>query len=385
VSPPVAAAATLTARVHPDESPRAGQPPARRRPSGATRRELTVISRCSPGRGDAPSSRCITALSPELEPAGQPQWPHQCRCCRRIAWRVRQIPAELMRQAFVAGQITQVPRKGRLGGRQCRAVGGVRARSGYFGRMARPGRSEDTSVPIWLKLSAVDSAKMDQVLARPEFEGWTKGEWCLEIIQTALRYYTRPRPVGEPGRRRAPTRPVTAPASPPAETVSPPTEAVSPPTETVSPPTETVSPPTEAVPPPAEPEPSPAETASPPARPARTTARRPPPVKRTSPSREPEPVVPERPQPRRPSEPEQPQSRRPRLKLPQPPEPAPRQPEPPPQAQPEPTQPDTGRPDTGRLDSAEADRLPELECSHPAEARDYQSGTCVACGAILWD
>ena len=60
-----------------------------------------------------------------------------------------------------------------------------------------------TSVPIWLKLSAVDSAKMDQVLARPEFEGWTRGEWCLEIIQTALRYYT-PRPAGEPGRARAP-------------------------------------------------------------------------------------------------------------------------------------------------------------------------------------
>ena len=40
--------------------------------------------------------------------------------------------------------------------------------------MARPGRSEDTSVPIWLKLSAADSAKMDQVLARHEFEGWTR-------------------------------------------------------------------------------------------------------------------------------------------------------------------------------------------------------------------
>src|SRR5512135_252206 len=73
--------------------------------------------------------------------------------------------------------------------------------------MARPGRSEDTSVPIWLKLSAADSAKMDQVLARPEFEGWTRGEWCLEIIQTALRYYTRPRPAGEPSRKRAPKPP----------------------------------------------------------------------------------------------------------------------------------------------------------------------------------
>jgi hypothetical protein len=27
----------------------------------------------------------------------------------------------------------------------------------------------------------------------------------------------------------------------------------------------------------------------------------------------------------------------------------------------------------------------EADCPHPAEARDYQSGTCAACGAILWD
>src|SRR5208282_1402332 len=24
-------------------------------------------------------------------------------------------------------------------------------------------------------------------------------------------------------------------------------------------------------------------------------------------------------------------------------------------------------------------------CPHPAEARDYETGTCAACGAILWD
>jgi hypothetical protein len=28
---------------------------------------------------------------------------------------------------------------------------------------------------------------------------------------------------------------------------------------------------------------------------------------------------------------------------------------------------------------------PEAECPHPADARDYQTGTCAACGAILWD
>ena len=38
------------------------------------------------------------------------------------------------------------------------------------------------------------------------------------------------------------------------------------------------------------------------------------------------------------------------------------------QAEPEPPEP-PGRPD----------------CSHPQDARDYQTGTCAACGAILWD
>src|SRR5689334_23412267 len=114
--------------------------------------------------------------------------------------------------------------------------------------MARPGRSEDTSVPIWLKLSAADSAKMDQVLARPEFEGWTKGEWCLEIIQTALRYYTRPRPAGEPGRKRAPAPAAAETAPPPAETAPPPAETAPPPAETAPPPAETAPPPAEATP-----------------------------------------------------------------------------------------------------------------------------------------
>ena len=28
---------------------------------------------------------------------------------------------------------------------------------------------------------------------------------------------------------------------------------------------------------------------------------------------------------------------------------------------------------------------PASECPHPADARDYQTGTCAVCGAILWD
>ena len=136
--------------------------------------------------------------------------------------------------------------------------------------MARPGRPEAASVPIWLKLSETDAAQMEQVLARPEFAGWTRAEWCLEIIQTALRYYTRTRPVAEPDRQRAPAQPA-----------------------------------------PAEPERAPGT---------------------------PEPVA----------------------SAPEPMPPAPEPPDPP-----EPPEPP--------------------ECSHPADARDYQSGTCAACGAILWD
>src|SRR5215475_9073974 len=80
------------------------------------------------------------------------------------------------------------------------------AGSGYLEGMARPRQTESESVAIWLKLSEADAAQLDQVLARPEFAGWTKPEWCLEIIQTALRYYAK-RPVAEPGRARPPERP----------------------------------------------------------------------------------------------------------------------------------------------------------------------------------
>jgi hypothetical protein len=145
--------------------------------------------------------------------------------------------------------------------------------------MARAGRTEPDSVSIWLKLSAEDAARMTQVLTRPEFAGWTRAEWCLEMIQTALGYYTRPRPTAEADGERAPA---AEPA--PAEEREP-----------------------------AEPEP------------ARSAA--PEPV-----ADAPEPVADE-------------------------PEPAADEPEPPVQAQ----------------------------CPHPADARDYQSGTCAACGAILWD
>jgi hypothetical protein len=165
--------------------------------------------------------------------------------------------------------------------------------------MARAGRTEPDSVSIWLKLSAEDAARMTQVLRRPEFAGWTRAEWCLEMIQTALGYYTRPRPAAGADGERAPA----------------------------------------AEPPPPEPapaEPAPAEPVAAESAPAESA-----PVKEPEPARSdaPEPV-PDAPAP-----------------VADEPEPVADEPEPPVQA----------------------------ECPHPADARDYQSGTCAACGAILWD
>ena len=175
---------------------------------------------------------------------------------------------------------------------------------GYFEPMARAGRTEPDSVSIWLKLSAEDAARMTQVLARPEFAGWTRAEWCLEMIQTALGYYTRPRPTGADGERAPAAEPVPAEAAPAEAARAEAAPAEEPATAT-----------TEAVE-----EPDPAE---------------PEPVRSAAP--EPGPDAPEL--------------------VSDAPEPVADEPEPPVQA----------------------------DCPHPADARDYQSGTCAACGAILWD
>jgi hypothetical protein len=174
-------------------------------------------------------------------------------------------------------------------------------RCGYFEPMARAGRTEPDSVSIWLKLSAEDAARMTQVLARPEFAGWTRAEWCLEMIQTALGYYTRPRPAAGADRERAP-------AAEPAPAERAPAES-------------------------APVEPAPVEEAATATTEAAEAAEEPEPA-------EPEPAASVAPEP-----------------VPDAPEPAADEPEPPVQA----------------------------DCPHPADARDYQSGTCAACGAILWD
>ncbi len=141
--------------------------------------------------------------------------------------------------------------------------------------MARSRLPDSARVPIGLKVSEADAARIDQVLARPEFAGWSRSEWCREIIRTALRYY-----VGEPGADEA----AQAPAAPSA----------------------------------------PAKRA--PAREAPAPAEVPAPAK--APADEAPPVIAD-------------------------------------EAPPEP---------------------PERRgCSHPPDARDYDTGTCAACGAILWD
>jgi hypothetical protein len=175
--------------------------------------------------------------------------------------------------------------------------------------MARAGQTEPDSVSIWLKLSGEDAARMTQVLARPEFAGWTRAEWCLEMIQTALGYYTRPRPAAGPGRQAPGAEPIPPAAEP---------EAAA--------------------------EPAPVESA---ARPAPVAA---------------EPAAAESVAP-------EPESAAPELVS----------------DEPEARVDDKAPADEPELVADELERPAQAECPHPADARDYQSGTCGACGAILWD
>jgi hypothetical protein len=125
---------------------------------------------------------------------------------------------------------------------------------------------------------------MEKVLARPEFAGWTKAEWCLEIIQTALRYYTKTRPAAEAAPGPAP-------------------EAAGP----------------------VEPEPKPVRAAA----------------------------APMKPVPLGPADPE--------------------------------TEPVAAEPVAVEPVAEVPEPADQADCPHPADARDYQTGTCAVCGAILWD
>jgi hypothetical protein len=94
--------------------------------------------------------------------------------------------------------------------------------------MARTKLPDKARVPIGLKVSEADATQIDQVLTRPEFAGWTRAEWCREIIRTALRYYAADPPPPDPGRARAPARsaaPPVPPSPPPPAAAAPPVPA----------------------------------------------------------------------------------------------------------------------------------------------------------------
>ena len=78
-----------------------------------------------------------------------------------------------------------------------------------------PGCRIPARVPIGLKVSEADAARIDEVLARPEFAGWTRPEWCREIIRSALRYYVGDDPAPDPGRAAPPCPLPPSPRPPP--------------------------------------------------------------------------------------------------------------------------------------------------------------------------
>src|SRR6201996_2623411 len=75
--------------------------------------------------------------------------------------------------------------------------------------MARPARPEPATVFLGLEVSGLDAARIDEVLARPEFTGWTREQWCYEIIQTALRYYVGDRPGASPRQQPSSRQPAS--------------------------------------------------------------------------------------------------------------------------------------------------------------------------------
>ena len=91
--------------------------------------------------------------------------------------------------------------------------------------MARTKLPDKARVTIGLKVSEAEATQIDQVLTRPEFAGWTRAEWCREIVRTALRYYAADPPPPDPGRARAAARP----AAPPVPPSPPPPAPASPP------------------------------------------------------------------------------------------------------------------------------------------------------------
>src|SRR6516225_50455 len=76
--------------------------------------------------------------------------------------------------------------------------------------MEHPRLPDPARVPIGLNASEAEAAQIDEVLARPEFAGWTRPEWCREIIRSALRYYAGNVPVPDSGQAHDSGRPAAA-------------------------------------------------------------------------------------------------------------------------------------------------------------------------------
>src|SRR5580704_12874537 len=95
------------------------------------------------------------------------------------------------------------------------------AGSGYFPCMARPRLPDSALVPIGLEVSETDAARIDEALGRPEFAGWTRSEWCREIIRTALRYYTGDAPAADRRQDRPAEPPAAAQSAAPTQSAAP--------------------------------------------------------------------------------------------------------------------------------------------------------------------
>jgi hypothetical protein len=80
--------------------------------------------------------------------------------------------------------------------------------------MEHPRLPDSARVPIGLNVAEAEAAQIDEVLARPEFAGRTRAEWCREIIRSALRYYAGNVPAPDPGQAHRTGRPAAAEPAP---------------------------------------------------------------------------------------------------------------------------------------------------------------------------
>ena len=80
--------------------------------------------------------------------------------------------------------------------------------------MARRKGQDSRHVTIGVKVSEADAAGIDEVLTRPEFAGWTRSEWCREIVRSALRFYVGDARAPDADQARASAQLATPPPAP---------------------------------------------------------------------------------------------------------------------------------------------------------------------------